>query len=198
MNDILQTSAINFKKLFHKKYIIQAGHNQKKLDIIFYFTAEHFHHLIGLQKLSDQPNISKPRQKKKLFQQIIDSKISLQNIEKSVFYKDIKSRIHNFQKLSILVNNLKKKDIIIKFNKKTAKSGINADIVLYNSDIMLFLKKDLSKGENIYIPISFFLLNNKYTMRQEKYTILLFRIDHIFGDGSEIENYHTQDLSMST
>ena len=180
MDNILQTSAIGFKDLFHKKYTIHVGHNQKELDIIFYFSAEHFHHLIGLHKLVDLPNISRQKQKKNFFRQVVDGKVSSASATDSKFYADISDRVSSFYKLNLLVNSLQAKDIVIKFNNNTANSTINAEILLYNSEVLLFLKNDPSKGENIYVPSSFFLREDKYLMRQEKYTILSVNINSVF------------------
>lgn len=178
--DILQIGAKDFKTLFHKKYTIQAGRKGKVINIVFYFGAEHYHHLTGFHKLIDLPNISKSKNKKNLFQSVLNGKIPLEKIEKSSFYDEISDRVLIFSKLKDLVNNLQTKDIVIKFNSDTAKTRINAEILLYNNDVLLFLKSDTSKGENYYVPETFFVRSNHFIDGQEKYTILDFNIESIY------------------
>lgn len=85
--DILQIGAKDFKTLFHKKYTIQAGRKGKVINIVFYFGAEHYHHLTGFHKLIDLPNIRKFKKQKELVSKCFKRKNSARKNREKFFLR---------------------------------------------------------------------------------------------------------------
>lgn len=176
--DSLQTLAAFFTQFFRKEYIIKAGRKGKSLELKLNFKAEHFHHLIGLQKLIDLPHICKDRH---TFHKIESGSLTYSDIKSSSFIDEVNKRIRNFNLIANILNG----NIILKFNPDKAHTRINADILMYEhlSDTgeyihLLFTKQ--FRDKDIYVPMSFFPHSDtKYIERQERYTVITVEIKNL-------------------
>ena len=175
--DKLRECALSYEKLFNFNYKIKAAKNGKVLDLTIFFLAEHFYHLIGLQKLADVPLLSNKKiSKKSLFHDIIQGKLTYEDIKDSYYIKELDARVLYFHEMESLIFN-KTNKIIVKYNKNKAFSGIEATILLFNQKenvyIHLFLRPLNYKDNQLLIPCSFFpSKDSTHLDRQEKYTIL--------------------------
>ena len=172
--DTLYKNAIIFHNLTNKKYDIYAGSKNQAINIKVVFEPKHFHHIIGLHKLTDLDIFNASLSKEKMFFKIKDKLITDTDIEKSCFYPDIADRL---KYVSLLENIFDTNDFVIRFNKNMAKSSINADYVITyeieSAKLHIFLKKYEDSNE-CYIR-SFFACdktNDTYTHGQKKYKII--------------------------
>ena len=178
----LQTLATFFTQFFRKEYVVKAGRKGKTLELKLIFKAEHFHHLIGLQKLTDLPNICKDRQS---FHKIINGVLTYDSIKSSKFISEVDERIRNFTQIGNIVGNLSAGNIVLKFSPDKAHTRINADVLMYEhlsatgEYIHLLFTKQFS-DKDIYVPMSFFSRSDtKYIERQERYTVLEVEINFL-------------------
>lgn len=116
MSDLLYQAAENYKKLKDITYQIVLGHKRKSYCLMLSFPEESFYHLAGLHHLKDLkfPSTNKCR----IFKEIIKEKITLDMIQKSVFYEKrcIEERISHLSLLEAMLD--KDSDIYIKSTKK--------------------------------------------------------------------------------
>lgn len=172
--DILQSSANLFKDLFNKDYIITAGRKQKLLEITLFFAEEHFHHLIGLQKLLDMPQISKAKSKSSIFKSILLGEITYEKIAASEYIQEVDNRLKYISR----INNLLQGNVVIKFDKRKAFTSIDANFLLYEmydeKYIHLFFE---FKKNNVCVPCTLFAHDDyKYVRQQEVYKVLDVKI----------------------
>ncbi len=168
--DILQECAVSFEKLFHKNYVITAGRKGKLVTITIIFQAEHFHHLIGLHKLIDLPQISKAKNKTIIFHNVKSAKITYDEIKSSIYIEEVDQRMKYFTNIENLLNS----KIIIKFDKRKAYTSINAKFLIYELYegiyIHLFFEP---KNQELHIPCAFFPREDaKFVNQQEIFTVL--------------------------
>ena len=167
--DRLMEVATEYSKLFGKDYIytLETG-----MILHVYFIPGSFHHLIGLQKLIDIPLVTKSRRNNPvyIFKNILDGVITLNDIQKSSYFSDIKSRLNHFSQIKRMVEFEK---IIVNFNPSLINSKLTkADYILYkrsndNLYLNLFLKLDSSNNKK-HIPLTFLPhLTDYYTYGQE-------------------------------
>lgn len=176
--DILRDCALNFQKLFGVDYQITAVKEQKEISVVVYFSEEHFHHLIGLNKLRDIEGLQGNRTQ--VFTNILNGKLTYDDIRNSAFIETVNERIKYFTQLESLLQN----EIVIKFDKRKAHSTINATMLLYQKqdDVYLHLFLTSKNGNSeILIPCSFFpRKDNMYIVHQEVYKVVeIKKVDHI-------------------
>lgn len=167
--DKLQKCAVSFMNLFGKEYHIIAGSKNKLIQLDLVFEKKHFYHLVGLEKLSD---IQKIRGNVcKIFDKIIQGKITYEDIEKSVFFNEMYSRLDYFD---ILEKILDSEEVLIRFNKNSKKSSVDAEYIIYteidNKIVHYFVSKD---ENNKYFGRSFFIRTDKnYIFQQQRFSVL--------------------------
>ena len=83
MADILYDAAIRYKQLENTIYKIVVGRKGKAYTIQLHFPPESFFHLAGLQHLTDITFPSK--NKERIYKEILKHKVTLQDIQKSIF-----------------------------------------------------------------------------------------------------------------
>ena len=177
--DLLYISACEFQNLLHKQYNAVVGYKGKLTDISFYFLPSHYYHLIGLHKLSDIPKISgNLKIKMAMLKDIINRKITYDDIQKSSFIQEIAERIRYAANIKDIINSIDKGKVILGFNGKQM-TRIQADFLIPQNHsggyLHLFLNHENKK--NLYVPCSFFFSNNdKYMVGQKKFTTLTFEI----------------------
>ncbi len=142
--DILWQAAMNYKDLLNKKYLIIVAKSCKARSYVIQFSTDRFKHICGLHKLKDIKNLNRSSSET-LFNQIVQGKISLQDIKNSKL-ANIEERIKNVAQLEKYFDNF---DEIYDWDCKKSKfSDINADIMIpikssvtQNQDTYIFLKK---------------------------------------------------------
>lgn len=137
-------------------------------------------HLMGLQYLRDRPELNRDRGK--VFDEIMNGTIKLEQIQTSDFYGKIEKRIHF---LPLLENMIDDNRTIFKYNQKAnLYSVIEADYLMENSmelqNLFLFLSRE--EG-NRYFCRSFFPEEKMdYTKNQASWTLLYKKkIDRLTG-----------------
>lgn len=127
-------------------------------------------HLMGLQYLRDRPELSRDRGK--VFDEIVNGKITVEHIESSDFYAKIAKRVYYLPLLESMIDS---NDTIFKYNKKVNKySMIEADYLMENEmdgqNLFLFLANDTG---NNYFCRSFFPKDKiDYSKNQASWTLL--------------------------
>lgn len=168
--DKLLECAVAYKNLFDVTYDLKIGSKNKLVELSLYFAKENFYHLIGLEKLND---IQKVRgNPNKIFDKIINGKISYSDISKSEFFGEIKSRLDYFPKLEKFLDD---DYFTVAFNKQKSYSNISAKYLFYLTDKDNYIHYFISTKENDknYFGVTFFVReNNDYIIGQRKFKIL--------------------------
>ena len=89
--DKLKLCADAFNKLFDIEYCCIIGRKGNTREFLLMFDAYHFHHLAGLHKLSDMPELRKNRER--VFKDVLSEKLTYEMINKSVDFPDIESKL---------------------------------------------------------------------------------------------------------
>ena len=191
MEDILYSAARKYMELLDYQYNIVLGYKGKSTALNIRFEKVGFTHLSGLHKLKD---LELPLNKGEiLFNNIIDRKITFENISKSIYFHNIKDRLADLANIEYYIDN---SISFFDWNKKMAaknhiNSAINADYLIKNNTLYnnsssyIFLAVDnihISE-QHIYvnlvptriektIPSSFFNDTKDYAGLQKKYTLL--------------------------
>jgi len=180
--EILKQSAIAFKKLLNKEYLMIVARKGNSVRFKLSFEEWDFKHLAGIHKLADTGLYKMPAAV--LFNDILIDKITESDIKESVHFGEIKERIENLKNLEdCLDNNM----TVFKWNSNKGKySRINADYILKENipdekKAYVFLREKLSLGTTKKLKaaeikkesaISFFLAKRDYTESQVSYTLL--------------------------
>lgn len=169
--DYLQICAKSFERLLDVKYHIVIGRKGKLTELNLYFAPTEFHHLIGLHKLHDLRLSRGSREK--IFHQILEGNISMDDLKKSRYFSTIQNRIESFSHLEHFLDSNK---LIFRYSQTLqAFSLIEAEYLLstpYKStDIYIFLDQRQEPG--CFFCRSFFPKEEKdYTKGQAVYTLL--------------------------
>lgn len=168
--DRLVKCAFSYQKMLNLEYHMIIARKGKTLDLKVSFNVLNFHHLAGIHKLKDLTIATSNREK--VFNDILSSKITLENIRKSNYSKDCLERINFLGEIESLFD---KNNLIFNYNEKLQMfSVIQADFLLTTpldgKDVYIFLSKD---NNDKYFCRSFFPKGNKdYTKGQARYTLL--------------------------
>lgn len=170
--DLLLKCAVTFKKLMDFQYCFTLGKKGQLKEIVLGFSETDFHHLIGLHKLKD---IDIARANRSIvFRDILSSRITYENLIKSVFIDKILSRLQIFPKLEALLDD---DQLVFRYNKKLYPySAIESEFLLKMGDGTIldisFLFLDKSE-QGVYFCRSFFPMERTdYTKEQMQYTLL--------------------------
>ena len=137
----IYNACANYNALLDKEYYFILGKKQKEIHIRLKFSKMEFYHLCGLHKLNDIIEFNNPN-KKRIFDDILSSKISTALCESSSHYSEIDDRIELIENLEKFLDSNK---TVFKFNDRTNTfSLIEADYILKNSDT----------SKNMYVFIS--------------------------------------------
>ena len=131
----------SFVPLLSTEYEIVLGRKNVAVKLTITFDKKDCFHLMGLQYLTDRPELRRDRGK--IFDEIQDGIIKRENIESSDFYHEIQDRVHF---LPLLEKILDSNDTVFKYNKKAnIYSMIEADYLMKNhmegKILFLFLSK---------------------------------------------------------
>lgn len=164
------------------EYEIVLGRKNVAVKLIITFDKKDCFHLMGLQYLTDRPELRRDRGK--IFDEIQNGIIKRENIESSDFYHKIQDRVHF---LPLLEKMLDSNDTVFKYNKKAnVYSMIKADYLMKNhmegKNLFLFLS---NARDDSYFCRSFFPEEKmNYTKNQASWT-LLYKKKRNLIDGSE-------------
>lgn len=168
------TDCINaFLPLLHTEYEIILGRKGVAVTLKIVFDKKDCFHLMGLQYLTDRPELDHDRGR--VFDEIATGIIPISKLQSSIFYDKIKERIHF---LPLLETILDSNDTIFKYNKKSNMySMIDADYLMKNGlesrNVFLFLSKNV---DDTYFCRSFFPEDKMdYTRNQASWTLLYKR-----------------------
>lgn len=134
---------------------------------------EAYHHLAGLQHLTDMPDISNPKSRHKIYNDIKRGKISEAKIKASVKYSEIEERIQSFAVLEEILSSGEGK-IIVEFDNSKTDSKIEAKFHLFKREgipfkgdvtfYMLFLDTD---GGHTYFPVTYIVEHSNMYVRDQ-------------------------------
>ncbi len=161
----------SFCSLLDTEYYLVLGRKGVAVELGIRFSKKDCFHLMGLQYLTDMPNLSRDRGK--IFDEIREQKITHKQVEASDHYKKISARV---DLLPYLENLFDSNDTIFKYNERVhAFSMIQADYLMKNliqgKNVYLFLAKD--KEADYYFCRSFFPEDKRdYTKNQASWTLL--------------------------
>lgn len=160
----------SFVSLLDTQYHLILGRKGIAVSLQIIFDKKDCFHLMGLQYLTDRPELSRDRGK--IFDEIKERKITIEQIESSDLYHKIAERVDMLPLLEELFDG---NDTIFKYNQKiNAFSMIEADYLMKNrvedKNIFLFLAKN---KEDRYFCRSFFPEERKdYAKNQASWTLL--------------------------
>lgn len=153
--DRLRECAENFRNLQNIEYKMILGKKGRTEEINLCFRESDFHHLSGLQKLTDIEFL-RSGNRSKIFNKILNGDITYSQIEKSIYFDRIEKRI---PLVSGLENYLDRNDLIFKYNRyKQPYSNIEAKFLLMGIEngTMAYLFLDEEERKNHYFCRSMF------------------------------------------
>ena len=160
-----------FGKLLDKEYHLVLGRKNISVSLQINFDKKECFHLMGLQYLTDRPELVRDREK--IFDAIRRHQITAEHLQSSDLYYKIADRV---DMLPLLESMLDSNDTIFKYNRKrNIYSVIKADYIMKNKmeerDVFLFLAQNGEGGK--YFCRSFFPENKMdYTKNQASWTLL--------------------------
>lgn len=173
-----------FGKLLDKEYHLILGRKNVSVTLQINFDKKECFHLMGLQYLTDRPELARDRGK--IFDAIREHRITAEHLESSDLYYKIADRINMLPLLESVIDS---NDTIFKYNRKiNIYSVIKADYIMKNNaegrNIFLFLAQNGEKGR--YFCRSFFPQDKMdYTRNQASWS-LLYKKKVTISTGEEI------------
>ncbi len=186
--DLLKKTASKFHNLLSTIYYFEIAKKQNIYKFALSFEKSDFYHLAGLHKLTDIAALQGEPNKEKVFNNILNERITYDLIKCSRFFPKMNARLNLLEKLE---NILDSNQIVFKYiNSKHQTSRIEADVLLenvYELNIVFMFMSDRSKADKTNIPTmccrSFFPMENyDYSKNQPSYTLLKkIKIDTVAG-----------------
>ena len=160
----------SFASLLDTEYQLILGRKGEAVSLNITFEKKDCFHLMGLQYLTDRPELSRDRGK--IFDEIKTRVLTKEQIESSDLYEQIADRVDLLPFLEDLFDS---NDTVFKYNeKKNSFSMIKADYLMKNRVVDKNVFIFLSKGkDDTYFCRSFFPETNRdYTKNQASWTLL--------------------------
>ena len=160
----------SFASLLDTEYKLMLGRKGEAVSLNITFDKKDCFHLMGLQYLTDRPELSRDRGK--IFDEIKARVLTKEQIESSDLYEQIADRIDLLPFLEDLFDS---NDTVFKYNeKKNSFSMIKADYLMKNrlvdKNVFIFLSKN---KDDTYFCRSFFPETNRdYSKNQASWTLL--------------------------
>ena len=160
----------SFASLLDTEYKLILGRKGEAVSLNITFDKKDCFHLMGLQYLTDRPELSRDRGK--IFDEIKARVLTKEQIESSDLYEQIADRIDLLPFLEDLFDS---NDTVFKYNeKKNSFSMIKADYLMKNrlvdKNVFIFLSKN---KDDTYFCRSFFPETNRdYSKNQASWTLL--------------------------
>jgi len=160
----------SFASLLDTEYQLVLGRKGEAASLNITFDKKDCFHLMGLQYLTDRPELSRDRGK--IFDEIKTRVLTKEQIESSDLYEQIADRVDLLPFLEDLFDS---NDTVFKYNeKKNSFSMIKADYLMKNrlvdKNVFIFLSKS---KDNTYFCRSFFPETKRdYAKNQASWTLL--------------------------
>ena len=160
----------SFVSLLDTEYRLTLGRKGDAVSLNITFDKKDCFHLMGLQYLTDRPELSRDRGK--IFDEIKARVLTKEQIESSDLYEQIIDRIDLLPFLEDLFDS---NDTVFKYNeKKNSFSMIKANYLMKNrladKNVFIFLSK--SKDDTYFCRSFFPETNRDYTKNQASWTLL--------------------------
>lgn len=160
----------SFASLLDTEYQLILGRKGEAVSLKVTFDKKDCFHLMGLQYLTDRPELSRDRGK--IFDEIKARVLTKEQIESSDLYEQIADRIDLLPFLEDLFDS---NDTVFKYNeKKNSFSMIKADYLMKNrlvdKNVFIFLSKE--KNDTYFCRSFFQETNRDYTKNQASWTLL--------------------------
>ena len=169
--DMLKERAEVFNRLLFYKYNFVLGRKGVLTNICLSFDKVHFHHLIGLQRLTDMPQLRRDRTK--IFDQILNGELTYAHITGSSLFDTVEKRFLSFVYIEEFLDS---NELIFRYNRKVNPSSkMKAEYILKNeiNDLVAYVCIDKSNGIDEYFCRSFFPKEDiNYTVGHTSYTLL--------------------------
>ncbi|MGM9632277.1 MAG: PBECR4 domain-containing protein [Eubacteriales bacterium] len=172
IEDILyQAAKFYAENLVDKKFEIVVERKEIRRTYVVNFFVEHFYHLIGLHKLKDIPALK--RNRRIIFREIIDGKITYSDIAKSRYFLAMADRLIYHREIFNVLNI----DSVFFRSTNGRFKGIDAECVIYHNiaDTMLFSFLFFQGPNNLDMsPVSFFTRdeNIEYTKNATNWKVI--------------------------
>lgn len=88
--DLLKKSALGFQLLLKQQYYFVLGRKGQIKEFTISFEKSDFHHLAGLHKIKDNAKVQYGK-RADIFDSILAGEITLEQIQKSEFYNEMKN-----------------------------------------------------------------------------------------------------------
>ncbi|MCM1187696.1 MAG: PBECR4 domain-containing protein [bacterium] len=172
-----------FAKLLDKEYHLILGRKNISIPLQINFDRKECFHLMGLQYLTDRPELVHDRGK--IFDAIRERRITAEHLQSSDLYYKIADRIDTLPLLESVIDS---NDTIFKYNRKqNAYSVIKADYIMKNhtegKNIFLFLAGSGKEGR--YFCRSFFPQDKMDYTRNQASWVLLYKKKVTLSTGEE-------------
>ena len=152
--DKLQQIASSYNDMVNKQYYFEIARKQKMLCFILSFEKSDFYHLAGLHKLTDIAALQGEPNKRKVFDNILNGKVSYDLLKRSRFHSKMNTKL---ELLTNLEDILDSNQIVFKYiGAKNQVSRIEADCLLesvYNMNIVFIFLADRYKSQSSNVPI---------------------------------------------
>lgn len=174
-----------FEQLLDKEYHLVLGRKNIAANLQINFDKKECFHLMGLQYLTDRPELVHDRGK--IFDAISEHRITAEQLQSSDLYYKIADRVDMLPLLESMIDN---NDTVFKYNQKQGLySVIKADYIMKNEleerNVFLFLAENGEKGR--YFCRSFFPQDKMdYTKNQALWTLLYKKKVTLSTGGEEI------------
>jgi hypothetical protein len=160
-----------FRRLLDKEYHLIPGRKNVAVSVKVKFDKKEFFHLMGLQYLTDRPELNQDRGK--VYDAIRRRRITAEQLQSSDLYYKIADRIDLLPQLENIIDS---NETIFKYNqKRNTYSVIKADYIMKSvscgKNVFLFLAGN--KLDGTYFCRSFFPQDKMdYTINQASWALL--------------------------
>ena len=163
--DILRKCADLFSKYIGKKYKFTLD---CKLTVNVIFNKNQFHHLIGLQYLTDIAQVDARKADNStgyIYKQILKNKITQNTIERSSFYNEIQKRLNYFLHFDDIINS----KIIIDFDYTKLNTKIMSKYLLYRQfgNVYAIVGLKYSEKYDAFVPETFMVEPTDYYIKDQ-------------------------------
>lgn len=164
--DLIKKCAEVFKNYVGYNYTFILDCN---MSVTAMFTSGQFHHLVGLQYLTDiaQVNVEQPyNSTKRIFKNILNDNITQKLIESSNFYDNIYERLLYFTNFDDIMT----AKLIIDFDyTKLPKTKIMSKYLLYKQydDVYVILGLRYDEKKDIFVPETFIVEHSDYYVKDQ-------------------------------
>lgn len=190
--DILKQCIENYKRLMNKDYYIVL---ENGVQIKTYFAKKHFHHLLGLEKLTDiaQLKLNHQNSATTVFKKIDKGYITYEMLKQSKHISEIEDRLNNFK----YMNNLVFEKVVINFDKsKVPSSKLKSTIILYSNKGLYYLHLCLAANDSTnFYPETFLVQYDDYYIKNQ--TILKIIELKIIENSKVLYNYIDTDSEIA-